>query len=142
MERFVIDVLLACQTVKAPCQLLNSSWEQPWNMMDRADNRAMLRKEAISSRLLGVEEKAFRKGHRYLTIVHDIDKGTVEFIAENLEKSSLEGFFKTRIPEQLRAIDAIAMDMWEPYVLAMLESLSLGRDKVVFDKFHIMKKMN
>lgn len=34
------------------------------------------------------------------------------------------------------------MDMWEPYVLATLESLPLGRDKIVFDKFHIMKKMN
>ena len=82
--------------------------------MDRADNRGMLRKEAISSRLLGVDEKDFRKGNRYLTIVNDSNKGTMEFIAENREKSSLDGFFKTRTPEQLRAIDAIAMDMWEP----------------------------
>jgi len=66
----------------------------------------------------------------------------MEFIAENREKSSLDGFFKTRTPEQLRAIDAIAMDMWEPCVLAMLKSLPLGRDKIVFDKLHIMKKMN
>ena len=52
MERFVIDVLLACQTVKAGCQLLNIRWDKAWNVMDRAYNRGMLPKEPISSRLL------------------------------------------------------------------------------------------
>jgi len=52
MEPFVIGVLLACQTVKAGCQLLNIRWDQAWSVMDRADNRGMLRKEDISSRLL------------------------------------------------------------------------------------------
>lgn len=116
MESFVIDVLLACQTVKAACQLLNISWDQAWNVMDRADNRGMLRKEAISSRLLGVDEKDFRKGNRYLTIVNDLDKSTVEFIAENRGKSSLEWFFKTRTPEQLRAIKGRALERCPPAV--------------------------
>ncbi len=142
IERFVIDVLLACQTVKGACQLLNISWDQAWHVMDRAVRPGMLRKEAIPSRLLGVDEKAFRKGHRYLTIVNDIEPGTVEFISENREKASLDEFFAGRAPEQLRAIEAIAMDMWEPYVQATLEGLPLGKDKIVFDRFHIMKKMN
>jgi transposase len=54
----------------------------------------------------------------------------------------LEEFFKGRTPEQLRAIEAIAMDMWEPYVQATLEWLPLGKDKIVFDRFHIMKRAN
>ena len=84
--------------------------------MDRADNRGMLRKEAISSRLLGVDEKDFRKGNRYLTIVNDLDKSTVEFIAENRGKSSLEWFFKTRTPEQLRVIKGRALERCPPAV--------------------------
>ena len=116
MERFVIDVLLACQTVKGACQLLNISWDQACYVMDRAVKRGTLRTEVIPSRLLGVDEKAFRKGHRYLTIVNDIERGTVEFISENRKKASLAEFYKPRTPEQLRAIEAIAMDMWEPYV--------------------------
>ena len=122
--------------------MLNISWDQAWHVMDRAVRPGMLRKEAIPSRLLGVDEKAFRKGHRYLTIVNDIEPGTVEFISENREKASLDEFFAGRAPEQLRAIEAIAMDMWEPYVQATLEGLPLGKDKIVFDRFHIMKKMN
>jgi len=61
-----------------------------------------------------VDEKAFRKCHRYLTIVNDSDKGTVEFIAENQGKSSLEWFFKTRTPEQLRAIKGMALERSPP----------------------------
>ncbi len=34
------------------------------------------------------------------------------------------------------------MDMLEPYVQATLEWLPLGKDKIVFDRIHIMKKMN
>jgi transposase len=142
MERLVIDVLLACQTVTGACQLLNISWDQAWHVMDRAVKRGMLRKEAIPCRLLGVDEKAFRKGQRYLRIVNDIERGTVEFISENREKASLGEFYKSRIPKQLRAIDAIAVDMWEPYVQATLEWLPLGKDKIVFERFHITKSAN
>ena len=42
MERFVIDVLLACQTVKGACQLLNISWDQAWHVIDRAVKRGTL----------------------------------------------------------------------------------------------------
>ncbi len=34
------------------------------------------------------------------------------------------------------------MYMWEPYVHSTLEGLPLGKDKIVLDRFHIMKKMN
>ena len=109
--------------------------------MDRAVKRGTLRKEAIPSRLLGVDEKAFRKGHRYLTIVNDIERGTVEFISENREKASLAEFYKSRTPEQLRAIEAIAMDMWEPYSQSTLEAVPLASSKIAFDRFHVMQHM-
>ncbi len=58
-----------------------------------------------------MDDKAFRKGHRYLTIVNDIERGTVEFISKNRGKASLAEFYKSRTPGQLQAIEAIAMDM-------------------------------
>ena len=33
------------------------------------------------------------------------------------------------------------MDMWEPYVQATLEALPLAREKIVYDRFHIMQHM-
>jgi transposase len=68
MERFVIEVLQACQTVKGACQLLGISWDQAWHVMERAVARGMARKEAIPAARIGIDEKAFAKGHSYLTM--------------------------------------------------------------------------
>jgi transposase len=141
MERFVIDVLQACQTVKGACELVGISWDQAWHVLERAVARGMSRKEATVIARIGVDEKAFRKGHQYMTIVSDIDQGTVEFVTEGREKASLSGFFASRTDEQLRGIEAVAMDMWEPYVQATNEALPLAQAKIVFDRFHIMQHM-
>ncbi len=39
--------------------------------------------------------------------------------------------------EQRQGIEAVAMDMWEPYAAAVREHLPLSESKIVFDKFHI-----
>jgi transposase len=44
---------------------------------------------------LGVDEKAFRKGHNYLTLVNDLIDGRVLYVAEDREKKSLDGFWGT-----------------------------------------------
>jgi transposase len=99
MERFVIDVLQACQTVKGACALVRISWDQAWHVLERAVARGLARKQATAIARIGVDEKAFRKGHRYLTIVNDVDRGTVEFVAEGREKASLAAFYESRTPD-------------------------------------------
>jgi transposase len=44
---------------------------------------------------LGVDEKAFRKGHKYLTVVNDLERGRVLYVAEDRKQSSLDGFWPT-----------------------------------------------
>lgn len=141
MERFIIQALLACQTTKGACKLLRISWDQAWHVAERAVARGQARKEAVVTRQIGVDEKAFRKGHSYMTVVNDIERGTVEYVTEDREKASLERYFKTLTDQQRQGIEAVAMDMWEPYVQAALESLPLAREKIVFDRFHIMQHM-
>lgn len=141
MERFIIQALLACQTTKGACELLRISWDQAWHVAERAVARGQARKEAVVTPQIGVDEKAFRKGHSYMTVVNDIDRGTVEYVTEHREKASLERYFTGLTDEQRQGIQAVAMDMWEPYVQATLEALPLAKDKIVFDRFHIMQHM-
>ena len=141
MERFIIQALLACQTTKGACALLRISWDQAWHVAERAVARGQARKEAVVTRQIGVDEKAFRKGHSYMTVVNDIERGTVEYVTEDREKASLERYYATLSDQQRQGIEAVAMDMWEPYVQATLESLPLAREKIVFDRFHIMQHM-
>jgi transposase len=42
----------------------------------------------------------------------------------------------------LTGIRAVAMDMWDPYIASTVAHVPNGREKIVFDRFHIMKQMN
>jgi transposase len=140
-ERFAIDVLQNCQTVKGACTLLRISWDQGRALMERAVERGLQRKQATPVERIGVDEKAFRKGHDYMTVVCDIDRGVVEYVSDGRTTDSLREFFESRSSEQLSAIQAVAMDMWEPYIQATLQWLPLAKEKIVFDRFHIMQNM-
>ena len=129
----------SCQTVKGACTLVGITWDQAWHVLERAVARGLARKQATAIARIGVDEKAFRKGHRYLTIVNDVDRGTVEFVAEGRDKASLAAFYESRTPEQLAGIEAVALDMWEPYIQSTLEAVPLASSKIVFDRFHVMQ---
>jgi transposase len=142
MESLIIEVLKECVTVTGACYLTGISWDQAFGVMQRAVARGQARKEALPIRHLGVDEKAFRKGHSYMTVVCDVERSTVEYVGEERKSESLAGYFEALSPDRLEAIEAIAMDMWEPYVQAVLAWVPLAKDKIVFDRFHIMRHMN
>ena len=44
------------------------------------------------------------------------DRTRVLFVAEVRKQSSLDGFWPTLSQEQRDGIEAVAMDMWDPYI--------------------------
>src|SRR5438128_3221379 len=80
-------------------------------------------------------------GHRYLTLVNDLERGRVLYVAEGREQASLDGFWKTLSSEQVQGIEAVAMDMWDPYVNSVRAHLPGAERKIVFDKFHIAQHL-
>jgi transposase len=113
MERLVIDLILQCSTVKGACAITGISWDEAWGIMQRAVARGQARKAARPIAYIGVDEKAFRKGHRYHTIVCDLDRSTVEFVAEERRRESLAAYYAQLTDEQQSALQAVAMDMWD-----------------------------
>jgi transposase len=106
--------------------------------MERAVTRGRQRKVRTVVRRIGVDEKAAAKGHRYLTLVCDLDNGTVEHIAEDRKQESLGSYYAGLTQEQLDGIEAVAMDMWEPYIQATRAQVPNADEKIVFDRFHVM----
>jgi transposase len=141
MERLIIDVIRQCSTLAGACRILRITWDEAWGVMHRAVTRGRARKVAAPIRYLGVDEKAFRKGHSYHTIVCDLERRTVEHVAPDRRVDSLAAFYATLTPVQRDAIDAVAMDMWDPYIRATREGLPTGEAKIVFDRFHIMREV-
>src|SRR6266446_6236865 len=110
--------------------------------LERAGKRGLQRRQADPVRHLGVDEKAFRKGHKYMTVVNDLTRGRVLYVAEDRKQQSLDGFWGTLTDAQRQAIEAVAMDMWDPYVTSVQEHVADADKKIVFDKFHIAQHLS
>jgi len=136
-ERLAIDVLLGCQNQAKAKELLGLSWDEVHLIMEKAVGRGLQRRSEGGITHIGVDEKSFLKGHRYATIMSDLDNARVLDVARDRKEESLAELFR-RIPEEQRQeITAVAIDMWEPYINAV-EQL-LPEADIVHDKFHIAK---
>jgi transposase len=87
-------------------------------------------------RILAVDEIATRKGHHYMTVVLDYETGRVIWMAEGRGSDTLKAFFDGMTPEQVKGLEAVAMDMWDPYIKAVQEAAP--HVKIVFDLFHVV----
>ena len=120
---------------------LGLSWDEIHGIMERAVKRGLARRQAEPVRHLGVDEKAFRKGHKYMTVVNDLERGRVLYVAEDRKQESLDGFWGTLTEGQRNGIEAVAMDMWDPYVNSVRAHVAEADEKIVFDKFHVAQHL-
>jgi transposase len=140
-ERLTIDWLQVASQ-KAVAERLGLSWDEVHGIMERAVARGLARREAEPIPRIGVDEKAFRKGHKYATLVTDLDRGCVLYVAQERKQASLDGFWGTLTAEQLASIEAVAMDMCEAYENSVREHVPDAEEKIVFDKFHVAKNLS
>jgi transposase len=137
-EVLAIDLLLAAN-VKRAAEILRISWDQAWHMMERAVLRGRAAKGDTLPTQIGIDEKAIAKGHRYMTLVCDLEAATVEYIGEERTEASLTSYFTAFTEEQRAGIEAISLDMWPAYINACQANVPQAQDKMVFDRFHIMQ---
>lgn len=136
-ERLAIDVLLGCQNQTKAKELLGLSWDEVHLIMEKAVDRGLKRRSKGGITHIGVDEKSFLKGHRYATILSDLDNARVLDVARDRKEESLAELFRRISEEQRQEIAAVAIDMWEPYISAVEELLPEA--DIVHDKFHIAK---
>ena len=91
---------------------------------------------------IGVDEIQYAKGHKYLTLVYQIDLGItrLRWVGRERTIESFQGFFTTMGEEVVSKIVFICSDMWEPYLKVIREKCSEALH--ILDRFHIVAKMN
>jgi transposase len=136
-EGYVIRLAQEC-SIEAVKRLCGLSWERGWNALERAVARGRLRKVHRIPARIGVDEKSFAKGHRYESLVYDLDGGTVEYVSDDRGQASLESYYRQFRKEELAGVEAVAMDMWDPYIAATKAYVPDAKKKIVFDRFHVM----
>ena len=113
-----------------------------WKLVKRCDKAALDREfagtDTTGLRLLAVDEIALKKGQqRYMTVVFDYVSGRVVWMGEGHGFETLSAFFLQMSPEEREGIQAVAMDMWDPFVKAVRHHLP--RARIVYDLFHVVK---
>lgn len=91
-------------------------------------------------RILAVDEVALRKGHSYMTVVLNYETGEVVWMGEDRKADTLKEFFGELNDQQKESVEAIAMDMWDPFIKAVREEME--HVSIVFDLYHMVQAFN
>jgi transposase len=70
-------------------------------------------------RILAVDEISVKSGHSYLTVVLDYETGRVVHVGKDRKAKTLNRFFNQLSAKQKKSIEAVVMDMWDPYIKAV-----------------------
>ena len=137
-ERYALE-LSTHMTIKAVAEHLNVGWDIIKDIQLRHLKRHFGRPPLWGLRTIAIDEISIGRGHRYLTVVLDLESGAVVFVGEGRGADALIPFWK-RLKRSRAKIHAVATDMSPAYTLAVRENLP---DAIhVFDHFHVIKLYN
>jgi transposase len=134
-ERFAVEVLLASASVSQACELLGLSWDTAQEIMGRAVERGLERRQLENLKHLGMDEKSFRRGQSYITLLTDLDQSRVLDVVQERTTEAADQLWKTLSPEQKQAVEAVAVDMWEPFIQTIQKQVPDA--DIVHDRFHV-----
>jgi transposase len=91
---------------------------------------------------IGVDEVQWQKGHKYLTLVYQIDQGCKRllWIGKNRTAKTFLGFFRMLGTDRSADIRFVCSDMWKAF-LKVVKKKATGAIHIL-DRFHIMAMLN
>ena len=137
-ERYALE-LSRQTTILHVARHLGVSWDVVKDIQSRYLIKHFARPKLKHLKHIAIDEISVGKGHRYLTIVLDLDSGAVVFVGKGKGADSLEDFWK-RLRASHARIVAVATDMSPAYIEAV--SRNLPKATHVFDRFHVVKLFN
>jgi len=123
-------------------EAFHTSWDQECDAVEYVVGWGLEHRTLEKIRAIGVDEIQYAKGHKYLTLVYQIDQGLTRLLWIGKERTieSFQGFF-TVIGEPLAAqIEFVCSDMCQPYLDVIRQKCSQALH--ILDRFHIVAKMN
>jgi len=141
-EALVIDWLHEA-SISGVARMLRLTWEEVSGVQRRAVRRGLARRELEPPRRIGVDETSFQKRHEYITVVNDIDRGRVLYLADGRGHEALDEFYTGVLGARGCArLEAVAMDMWGPYIASTQAHVHDAEKKIVYDKYHIASHLS
>ena len=139
----VIDLLNATRNQTKTAEFLNCSFRLVNRIMHRCTERGMERRSIskVCFEHISIDEKSFKKGHKYVTVVSHPISGVVLDIGEDRDGKSVDGLLTKTFTKVLReSINTVSMDMWQAFINSV--EATLPNAEIVHDKFHLIAYLN
>lgn len=120
----------------------HTTWDHVHTAVQYAVYWGLVHRQLQGVESIGVDEVQWQRGHKYLTLVYQIDAGCKRLLWIGLERreASLRKFFDLLGDQVLPTLRFICSDMWQPYLDVIAEQAAGAIH--ILDRFHIMAKMN
>jgi transposase len=142
-EHAVIDLLKASKNQTKTAHLMRCGFNVVNRIMHLSVKRGMDRRNysELTFDHLSIDEKSFRKGHHYITVLSHPASGCVLDVEEDRTKEACKKLLSNSLTtEQLNKVSAISMDMWKAFIQTAQEILPNA--SIVHDRFHLVKYLN
>ena len=139
-EEIAILVLQHSANTQSASKILRLGWHAVNEIMNRAVERGISRRIPEAIPQIGIDEKSFRRGHKYVTLLNDLDGGRVLDVVEDRTLEASEQLLQTLTSQQRECVTSVSADMWKPFATA-IENFLPDAD-IVHDRFHISKYLN
>ena len=137
--RYVVD-LCQLMPVLHVARLLGVGWDFVKDIFKEHLGQRLRKRRLRDVRYIAVDEFAIQKGHKYMTIVLDLDTGQVLHAHEGKHAEALVPFLK-RLKRSRTKLKAISIDMSGAYQKAVREVFGDAVD-IVFDHYHVVALVN
>jgi transposase len=127
---------------KETAEAFRTSWDKVFDAVEHVVTFGLEHRVLGQIDAIGVDEIQYAKGHKYLTLVYQIDLDVTRLLWVGRERTiqSFQGFFTVIGDELASKIVFVCSDMWEPYLKVIREKCSEALH--ILDRFHIVAKMN
>jgi len=137
-ERYALE-LSRNMTIKDVAQHLGVSWDVVKEIQKKDLRKRFAKPKLKHIEQIAIDEISTGKGHKYVTIVMDLESGAVVHVGEGKGGDALRSFWK-RLRCSGAKIEAVATDMSPAYIDAV--TTHLPNATLVFDRFHVIKLYN
>jgi transposase len=127
---------------KETAETFQTSWEKVHQAVDYVVKWGLEHRKLGPIQAIGVDEIQYAKGHKYLTLVYQIENGCTRLLWIGKERTveTFEQFFDMIGKPLSDGIQFVCSDMWQPYLRVISERCPDALN--ILDRFHIVAKMN
>lgn len=122
--------------------VFRTSWDTVFRSVSMAVEWGRRHQNLDGITAIGVDEVAWRRGHKYLTVVYEIGLGVrrLLWIGEGREKKTLDAFFDWLGEERTAGLQFVCSDMWKGYVTVIRQRAQAAIH--ILDRYHLVAMLN